>query len=202
MTASISPVLVRLAPCGPQMRLYVYETGGRALTDHPSKPGGTCVKVCACVLGGLRWCVLCVCVSCEGRGREQTGASAVQPLHHLARPGSCAATCLRGFQYPVCARGLRSRRRVYPRNAVHYICMCVWLLHAPALLAHAYLRRQTELEGESNSLSPPVKNLQQASVVWRDDAPFSHSPVITSALEQETRGSLARAELFTGWCCD
>lgn len=151
MTASISPVLVRLPPCGPQMRLYVYETGGRALTDHPSKPGGTCVKVCACVLSGFAHCVdacvhllgcdkVCGCTVCtcvcmcvfmhpartgeeSKRGPPQFSLSIILHARHTRSdmPERVSISCVCVF---VCLRSC-----VYPRNAVHYICMCVWLLH-------------------------------------------------------------------------
>lgn len=192
MTASISPVLVRLAPCGLQMRLYVYETGGRALTGHPSKPGGTCVKVCACVLSGYTGCADVHVEGCDKAcGRTvracvyvcvfvfpvRTGEESKRGLHSSASPssctpGSCMATCLRGFQYPVCAC-LRARAAVFTQGMQFIIFVCVSGYYIHSLLhTHAYVPRQMEPEGKSNTLSSPVKNSQQASVVWLDDAPF------------------------------
>lgn len=132
------------------------------LADHPSQPGGTFVEVCACLLSGYarradarvctckgvmenagvqRVCApVCVCVH-PVRAAEESKRG----LRSSASPSSCtagarAATCLRGFQYPVCVC-VHVCCCVYPRNAVHYICMCVWLLHT--LAAHM----RTEADG-------------------------------------------------------
>ena len=177
MTASISPVLVQLLPCGPQMRLYVHETGGKALTNYPSKPGGRVGKfvpvfsagaltvlvrmwkgVMKCV--GVQYGFVCACVSCEGWRREQTGPpqfslSIILHTRHTSSdmPERVSISCVCVFVCLCCS--------VYPRNAVHYICMCVclitytlcthanqgrWSLKARAMLSFHLLKTHSKLE--------------------------------------------------------
>lgn len=122
----------------------MYETGGRALTDDPSKPGGTCVRVRVCAqkfvfsagalavsmhmwLGvmkcvGVQYECVCVFVFPVRAGDESkqwgwvvvvVGGARSSASPSCSAPGTRAATCLRGFQYPVC---------VHDR-----VCVCVFV---------------------------------------------------------------------------
>lgn len=119
---------------------------------HVYSAGALTVVMRVCMCKGVMKCAavqyVCVCLRILwGLARRANGG-----LHTSASPSSCTpgartATCLRGFQYPlslsvfVCLRCC-----VYPRNAVHYICMCGWLLHTVSTHMHAEAEGAWRLE--------------------------------------------------------
>ena len=126
--------------------------------------------MCTCKGRGctVGMCV-CVCVlSYEGWRREQTGG-----LHSSASPSSCtpgtrAATCLRGFQYPpqvcvcVCVC-VPVPAAVFTQGMQFIIFVCVSGYYIHSL--HTCARRQTEPEkaGAGASSSTVTKKKKKAT---------------------------------------
>lgn len=167
---------MQLPPWGPpQMRLYVYETGGRSVAAHQSKPGGSFVKVCdmsplpvslhVCRKAICRrtvWTCVCVCIILWGL-REENKVMERWGLHGPASPSfTLAATCLRGFQYPVCVCVCATSPSCLPKECSSlYQCVCVCVCRGYYILTYT----QMKPEGCNGTVFSPVKKKEKRTCV-------------------------------------